>query len=79
MNADACIGRSQIEEIEMRQKGELIYTNYQLIKEILEELNKASKKHSWKESRKTQGHKYIKELNDRTESVILLMIKTTTF
>ena len=38
------------EEKESREKGEAIYHNYQLIKEVLEELNKASKKYSWKET-----------------------------
>ena len=56
----------------MRQKGELIYQNYQLIKEILDELNKASKKYSWKEIKeKLKGHKVIKEVNEKERKVII--------
>ncbi|MEK6983223.1 MAG: NFACT family protein [Nanoarchaeota archaeon] len=60
------------EEHEMRQKGELIYQNYQLIKEILDELNKASKNYSWKEIKeKLKAHKIIKEVNDKDRNVVV--------
>ncbi|MBI2659747.1 NFACT family protein [Candidatus Woesearchaeota archaeon] len=60
------------EEHESRQKGELIYHNYQLIKEVLDELNKANKKYSWKEIKeKLKGHKTIKELNDKDRKVVV--------
>ena len=60
------------EEHESRQKGELIYQNYQLIKEIIDELNKASKKHSWKEIKeKLKNHKTIKEVNEKERKVIV--------
>jgi len=60
------------EEHELRQKGELIYQNYQTIKEILDELNKASKKYSWKEIKeKLKGHNIVKEVNDRERKVIV--------
>ena len=60
------------EEHDMRQKGESIYQNYQLIKEILEELNKASKKHSWKEIKeKLKNHKVIKEVNEKERKVVV--------
>jgi len=36
----------KVKEIENRKKGELIYNNYQLIKEVLDEINKASEKYS---------------------------------
>ena len=66
------IGEFKKEEHEMRQKGELIYQNYQLIKEILDELNKASKKYSWKEIKeKLKGHKVIKEVNEKERKVII--------
>lgn len=60
------------EEKEMRQKGEAIYQNYQLIKEILEELNKASKKYSWKEIKeKLKEHKVVKEVNEKERKVVV--------
>lgn len=60
------------EEHEARQKAEAIYHNYQLIKEVLDELNKANKKYSWKEIKeKLKGHKIIKELNDKDRKVVV--------
>jgi len=59
-------------EHESRQKGELIYNNFQLIEEILKEINKASKKYSWKEIKaKLKGHKVIKEVNESDKSVVV--------
>ena len=69
--------KSTIEEMkkdekEMREKGELIYHNYQLIKEVLEELNKASKKYSWKEIKeKLKNHKTIKDINEKDRKVVV--------
>ncbi len=66
------IGELRKEEHESRQKGELIYQNYQLVKEILDELNKASKKHSWKEIKeKLKGHNVIKEVNEKERKVVV--------
>ena len=60
------------EEHESRQKGELIYHNYQLIKEVLDEINKASKKYNWKEIKeKLKGHKVIKEFNEKERKVVV--------
>ncbi|MBI2655803.1 NFACT family protein [Candidatus Woesearchaeota archaeon] len=60
------------EEKESREKGEAIYHNYQMIKEVLEELNKASKKYSWKEIKeKLKGHKTIKEVNEKERKVVV--------
>ena len=60
------------EEKESREKGESIYHNYQLIKEVLEELNKASKKYSWKEIKeKLKEHKVIKEINEKDRKVLV--------
>lgn len=60
------------EEHEARQKAEAIYHNYQLIKEVLDELNKANKKYSWKEIKeKLKGHKIVKELNDKDRKVVV--------
>lgn len=66
------INRLKEEGIELREKGELIYHKYNLIKEIIEEINKASKKYSWKEIKeKLQGHVAIKEVNEKDRKVIL--------
>lgn len=60
------------EEHESRQKGEAIYQNYQLIKEIIDEINKASKKYSWKEIKeKLKGHKIIKEVNEKERKIVV--------
>ncbi|MBI2657122.1 NFACT family protein [Candidatus Woesearchaeota archaeon] len=60
------------EEHESRQKGELIYHNYQLIKEVIDEMNNASKKHSWKEIKeKLKEHKVIKEVNEKERKVVV--------
>ena len=60
------------EEKESREKGEAIYHNYQLIKEVLEELNKASKKYSWKEIKeRLKWHKMIKEINEKERKVVV--------
>ena len=60
------------EEHESRQKGEAIYQHYQLIKEIIDELNKASKKHSWKDIKeKLKGHNVIKEVNEKERKVVV--------
>ena len=60
------------EEKELREKGEIIYHNYNLIKEIIEEINKASKKYSWKEIKeKLKEHKIIKEINEKDRKVVV--------
>ena len=60
------------EELELREKGEMIYHKYTLIKEVLDELNKASKKHSWKEIKeKLKDHKMIKEINEKEKKVVV--------
>lgn len=62
----------KVKEEENRKKGELIYYNYKLIKEILEEINKASKKYSWEDIReKLKGHKTIREINTEDRSVVI--------
>ena len=51
-------------EKQNREKGELIYNNFQLIEEILREINKAAKKYPWKEIKeKLKGHKLIKDID----------------
>jgi len=57
---------------ENRKKAETIYSNYNLIKEIIEEINKAAKKYSWKEIKdKLKGHKIIKQVNPKDKTIVL--------
>jgi len=59
-------------EEENRKKAEAIYNNYQLIKEVLEEINKASKKYSWEEIKeKLKGHKLIKDVDVKNKTVVV--------
>jgi len=60
------------EEKELRKNGELIYQKYILIKEILDELNKASEKYSWKEIKeKLKDHKIVKDLNEKDRKIVV--------
>ncbi len=62
----------KVQEKELREKGELIYHKYNLIKEVLDEINKASKKYSWKEIKeKLKGHKIVKELNEKERKIVV--------
>ena len=71
-NQKTAIEQLNKEEQELREKGELIYHKYNLIKEILEEINKASKKYSWKEIKeKLKGHKVVKEVNEKERKVVV--------
>ncbi len=66
------IGELKKEEKELREKGELFYHNYNTIKDILDEINKASKKYSWKEIKeKLKGHKTVKEINEKEKKVVV--------
>jgi predicted ribosome quality control (RQC) complex YloA/Tae2 family protein len=68
----ATIDTMKLKENELRDKGELIYTKYQLVKEILDEINKASKKYSWQEIKeKLKGHKIIKEINLKDKTLVV--------
>ena len=60
---------------ENSKKAELIYHNYQLISEIINEINKALKKYSWKEiEEKLKGHKVVKEVNAK-DKILTLELK----
>ncbi len=61
------------EEIKQNQdKGEHIYQNYQIIKDILEQLTFARKKRSWDEIKaKINDHKVIKEINEKNKQIIV--------
>lgn len=55
-----------------REKGELIYNNYKLIEGILAEINKATKKYSWKDIKeKLKGHKIIKEFDLKEKKITI--------
>lgn len=55
-----------------QEKGECIYNNYTLIKEILDEINKAKKKLSFKEIKeKLKGHKVIKSLDEENKTITI--------
>ncbi len=52
--------------------AEKIYENYQVIAEVLESLNKARKKYSWKEIKdKLKGNKIIKQIDAKNKKVVL--------
>jgi len=68
----AAIEELKKEEIKSREKGELVYHKYNVIKEILEEINKASKKYPWKEIKeKLKEHKVVKEVNEKDRKVVV--------
>ncbi len=64
-------GLKEAEE-EARNKGELIYTKYQVIQEILSEINKAKEKYSWEEIKsKLKGHKIVKDVDVKDKKVVV--------
>lgn len=59
-------------ELENKEKAELLYQNYKLVSEILQELKKATKKYTWKEIKeKLKGHKLIKEVIPAEKTIII--------
>ncbi|MFO8016598.1 MAG: NFACT family protein [Candidatus Woesearchaeota archaeon] len=57
---------------ENQRKGEIIYEKYGMVKEVLDEINKAREKHSWAEIKKRlKGHKTIKSVNEKEGKVII--------
>jgi predicted ribosome quality control (RQC) complex YloA/Tae2 family protein len=53
-------------------KGEAIYNNYQIVKSVVDEINKARKKYSWKEIKeKLKNHEIIKKINEKTGKITL--------
>lgn len=67
----AVLQQKKIDELikkseEDKRRGELIYENYGLIKEIFDEIRKAREKYSWKEIKaKLKGHKIIKDIDEK--------------
>ena len=57
---------------ENEKKAEIIYSNYNVVIEILAEVNKATKKYSWKEiQEKLKGHKIVKEINPKDKKIMV--------
>ncbi|MEA2036635.1 MAG: NFACT family protein [Nanoarchaeota archaeon] len=64
------IKKLKVKELDERAKADLVYQNYELIKDILAELRKATKKYNWDEIKdKLKGHKTIKSLNSKEKTV----------
>ena len=64
------IANMREKESESREKAELIYSHYQEIKEIIDEIGKAKEKHSWEEIKKRlKGHKTIKEVDTKDKKI----------
>jgi predicted ribosome quality control (RQC) complex YloA/Tae2 family protein len=58
--------------LENQRKGELIYEKYTILNKILEEINKARKKYSWKEIiENTKNNKIIKTIDEKEKKIIL--------
>ena len=67
----------QIKEMEKSfdentKKGELIYHNYSVVKDVLESIKKAKEKMSYKEIKeKLKGHKLVKDIDEKNQTVII--------
>jgi len=60
------------EMAEDAKKGETIYSRYQMITEIVSELNKARKKYSLKEIKeKLVGHKVVKDIKEKEKVAVI--------
>jgi len=59
-------------EKENRTKAEIIYEKYQLLKEIIDEINKAKQKLSLNDiKKKLKGHKIVKDLDVKDKKVVV--------
>ena len=57
---------------ENSKKGEAIYNNYQIVKDILEQLKEARKTMSWKDiKKKLKGHAIIKQVNEKNNEIVI--------
>ena len=57
---------------ENTRKGELIFQNYSTIKEITDQINKASEKYDWKEIRKRlKNHEIIKDIDTKNKTITI--------
>ncbi|MBU1974855.1 MAG: NFACT family protein [Nanoarchaeota archaeon] len=57
---------------ENQKKGEFIYEHYTEIKDIIDQLNKAREKYSWKDiKKKLKGHKLIKQIDEKEGKIVI--------
>ncbi|PIN69040.1 hypothetical protein COV93_07005 [Candidatus Woesearchaeota archaeon CG11_big_fil_rev_8_21_14_0_20_43_8] len=57
-----------------RRAGELIFENYLLVQEILEQITKARKEIGWKEiKKKLKGHALIKQVNEKESKITIVL------
>jgi len=62
----------KIKEEDNRKKAELIYNNYQLVHEIIDEINKANKKFSWEDiKKKLKNHKFVKDIDLKEKMIVV--------
>ncbi|MBN1377453.1 NFACT family protein [Candidatus Woesearchaeota archaeon] len=60
---------------ENSKKGEILYKNYNMLKQLLDDFRKIQKEHSWEEIKeKLKNHKIIKEINEK-EGYIIVDVK----
>lgn len=57
---------------ESQKKAELIYQNYQVVDEVIKEINKAASTLSWDDIKeKLKGHKIVKEIDAKNKTVVV--------
>ncbi len=57
---------------EYQKIGELIYTKYAVVQDVLDSIHKARETMSWKEIKaKLKGHKIVKSINEKTGEIIV--------
>lgn len=57
---------------ENTKKGELIYHNYAIVKDVLESIKKAKEKQSYKDIKeKLKGHKIVKDIDEKEQNVTI--------
>jgi predicted ribosome quality control (RQC) complex YloA/Tae2 family protein len=72
LEQEQAIASLQKSIVDNQRKGELIFENYAVVREVLDELNKAKRKHSWKEIKdKLKGHHTIKEIDEKEQQVVV--------
>ena len=58
--------------VDNEKKAELIYSNYDTVKDIIKTINDAVKKYSWEDIKeKLKDHKVVKEVNSKDKKVVL--------
>jgi predicted ribosome quality control (RQC) complex YloA/Tae2 family protein len=71
-NQEDTIKKLEKQEVENREKADMIYAKYNEIDKLLKELNDVVKKHGFKEvKKKLKGHKVVKQINDKEKKVLV--------